>query len=208
MNDSVNKIDATINYLSKENSGVKFLSFYPGDTWDFNSHISNINTFNKYNKDYSKIEVLPLDENVIDYNTLNISSNKFIDVTKKKNNLFYFYKLYNKNKYNIFFKLTDINKTYNFTFDKGLIESTDFTPNKPWCSLTSQSLNNLFVGGYGYDALIIGGRFESNKLGLNSLNRIFKFQAKNYQNIYYNFNDILNSFFKKIFRASKIFHKR
>ena len=208
MNDSVNKIDATINYLSKENSGVKFLSFYPGDTWDFNSHISNINTFNKYNKDYSKIEVLPLDENVIDYNTLNISSNKFIDVTKKKNNLFYFYKLYNKNKYKIFFKLTDINKTYNFTFDKGLIESTDFTQNKPWCSLTSQSLNNLFVGGYGYDALIIGGRFESNKLGLNSLNRIFKFQAKNYQNIYYNFNDILNSFFKKIFRASKIFHKR
>ena len=55
---------------------------------------------------------------------------------------------------------------------------------------------NLFTSGYGYDSLIIGGRFESNSKGLNILNKIFKFQAKNYQNIYYNFDNILNSFFK------------
>jgi hypothetical protein len=67
---------------------------------------------------------------------------------------------------------------------------------------------NLFTSGYGYDSLIIGGRFESNSKGLNILNKIFKFQAKNYQNIYYNFDNILNSFFKKIFKTSKIFHKR
>jgi len=89
-----------------------------------------------------------------------------------------------------------------------LRETTVFDQKKPWCSLTSQSLNNLFSSGYGYDSLIIGGRFESNNVGLKSLNKIFKFQAKNYQNIYYNFEDIFYNFFKKFFKTSKIFHKR
>ena len=127
---------------------------------------------------------------------------------KKKNNLFYFYNFFNKNKYKIFFKLTDLNKNYFFDFNKGLVLSGDINSNKPWCSLTSQSLNNLFTSGYGYDALIIGGRFESNILGLNSLNKIFKFQAKNYQNIYYNIDTILSNFLKKIFKTTKIFHNR
>ena len=39
-------------------------------------------------------------------------------------------------------------------------------------------------------------------------NDISKLSIKNYQNIYYNFDNILNSFFKKIFRTSTIFHKR
>lgn len=208
MNDSVNKIDSTIIYLSKENPNVKFLSFYPGDTWDFNSNFSNINSFKKYNEDYQKIKLTYSNEKVIDYNTLNISSKKFIINTKKNNNLFYFYKFLNQNKYKIFFKLTDINKTYFFNFDEGLVEIDNFSTNKPWCSLTSHSLNNLFISGYGYDSLIIGGRFESNKPGIDALNKIFKFQAKNYQNIYYNFNSIFNNLFRKIFRTSKIFYKR
>ena len=131
-----------------------------------------------------------------------------LKLQKKKNNLFNFYKVLNKKKYNIYFKLTDIKKTYFFNFDKSLIEIDDFNNNKPWCSLTTQTINNLFSSGYGYDSLIIGGRFEANKLGLRSLNCIFKFQAKNYQNIYYNFNTILNNLFKKIFKTSRIYHKR
>ena len=208
MNDSVNDIESTINYLSKENSNVKFLCFYPGDTWDFNSNITNSNAFNKYNKDYKKINILPHNEKVIDCNILIDSCNKFINATKKNNNLFPLYRFFNRNKYKIFFRLTDLNKTYLFNFDKGLVETNVSYINKPWCSLSSQSLRNLFTSGYGYDALIIGGRFESNNKGLNTLNKIFKFQAKNYQNIYYNFNNILNSFFKKIFKTSKIFHTR
>lgn len=208
MNDSINKIETIINYLSKENPKIKFLCFYPGDTWDFKSDFTNTANFTKYREAYQKIKVLPLDENIVDYNTLYNSSYKFINSTKKKNNLFYFYIFFNKNKYSISFKLTDTNKIYLFDFDKGLRETTVFDPKKPWCSLTSQSLNNLFSSGYGYDSLVIGGRFESNKVGLKSLNKIFKFQAKNYQNIYYNFEDIFTNFFKKLFRTSKIFHKR
>ena len=208
MNDSVNDIESTINYLSKENPNVKFLCFYPGDTWDFNSNITNSNSFNKYNEDYKKINLLPLNEKVIDHNILIGSCNKFINTTKKNNNLFPLYKFFNRNNYKILFRLTDLNKTYLFSFNKGLVETNASYTDKPWCSLSSQSLINLFTSGYGYDSLIIGGRFESNNKGLNTLNKIFKFQAKNYQNIYYNFDNILNSFFKKIFRTSKIFHKR
>tara|TARA_B100000780_G_scaffold273569_1_gene237315 strand:- start:173 stop:1471 length:1299 start_codon:yes stop_codon:yes gene_type:complete len=208
MNDSSNKIDKTIEYLSKENPNVKFLCFYPGDKWDLNSDFSNINSFNKYNEDYKKINILPNHEKLIHFNTLKTSSNNFIEITKKKNSLFNFYRFFNINKYKIFFKLTDLNKNYFFDFNNGLVEHVDLNTNKPWCSLTSQSLNNLFTSGYGYDALIIGGRFECNKLGLNSLNKIFKFQAKNYQNIYYNINTILSNFLKKIFKTTKIFHTR
>ena len=208
MNDSINKIEDTINYLSKENSKIKFLCFYPGDTWDLNSDFNNNNNFAKYNEAYQKIKVLPLDENIVDFNTLNNSSNKFIISTKKKNNLFFLYTFFNKNKYAISFKLTDINKTYLFDFSKGLTETNNFNPNKPWCSLTTQSLNNLLSSGYGYDSLIIGGRFESNKVGLKTLNSIFKFQAKNYQNIYYNFEDVFINLFKRLLKSSRIFHKR
>ena len=74
--------------------------------------------------------------------------------------------------------------------------------------MSSLTLNNLFKSGYGYDALIIGGRFEANEKGLLSLNYIFKFQAKNYQNIYYNFNSIIKNIFYKIFKRQKIYHKR
>ena len=208
MNDSVNNIESTINYLSKENPNVKFLCFYPGDTWDFNSNITNSNSFNKYNEDYKKINILPLNEKVINHNILIGSCNKFINTTKKNNNLFPLYKFFNRNNYTILFKLTDLNKTYLFSFDKGLVETNVSYTDKPWCSLSSHSLINLFTSGYGYDSLIIGGRFESNNKGLNTLNKIFKFQAKNYQNIYYNFDNIFDSFFKKIFKTSKIFHKR
>jgi len=208
MNDSINKIDKTIDFLSKENPNIKFLSFYPGDTWDLNSNFSNKDSLNKYKEDYEKINIIPFDEQIIHFDNLKKVSDDFIEITKKKNNLFNFYKVLNKKKYNIYFKLTDIKKTYFFNFDKSLIEIDDFNDDKPWCSLSTQSLNNLFSSGYGYDALIIGGRFEANTLGLSSLNSIFKFQAKNYQNIYYNFNTILNNLFKKFFKTSRIYHKR
>ena len=84
MNDSSNKIDKTIEYLSKENPNVKFLCFYPGDKWDLNSDFSNINSFNKYNEDYKKINILPNHEKLIHFNTLKTSSNNFIEITKKK----------------------------------------------------------------------------------------------------------------------------
>ena len=108
----------------------------------------------------------------------------------------------------IFFNLTDINKIFSFDFKNGLVEINNISSNDPVCSLKSESLNQLFSSGYGYDALIIGGRFEANDVGLKNLNNIFKFQAKNYQNIYYNFNDVLLRLFKKIFNLANKFYQR
>ena len=208
MNDSINKIEETIHLLSKKNSKVKFLALYPGDSWDFNSKYSNSLAFKKYNNDYKNIKVLPLIPQNIHFDTLKKSSEKFIHNTKKMNNLFNLYYLFNYNKYKIQFKLTDLNQILFFDFNNSLIRIDELDFELPWCSLTSQSLNNLFVSGYGYDALIIGGRFEANQKGFKALNSIFKFQAKNYQNIYYNFNSIFYNFFNNFIRNRKIFHKR
>ena len=84
MNDSSNKIDKTIEYLSKENPNVKFLCLYPGDMWDLHSNLSNIDSFNKYNEDYKKINVIPYYEKTIDFNNLKASSDEFIDILSKK----------------------------------------------------------------------------------------------------------------------------
>ena len=208
MNDSINRIDKTIEFLSYENRDVKFLSFYPGDIWDLKTNVSNYEPLKKYANDYNKIDILPLNEKKIYYDELKNSSDKFISTIKRKNNLFNIYNFFYKNQSKIFFTLTDTKENYFFDFKKGLISSNDIFKDDPWCSLSSQSLKNLFTSGYGYDALIIGGRFESNKEGLGSLDRIFKFQAKNYQNIYYNFNTLINKMFYRLFNKSSIFHKR
>ena len=62
----------------------------------------------------------------------------------------------------------------------------------------------LFSSGYGYDALTIGGRFECDKNGMKALNKIFKFQTKNYQNEYYKFSSIIPRLLKKLFKYSRV----
>ena len=104
--------------------------------------------------------------------------------------------------------LTDINIKCKFDFKNGLKEINNFDLSKPNCSLTSESLYQLFKSGYGYDALIIGGRFEANKLGLKNLNKIFKFQAKNYQNIFYNYQNIISNLIRKFFNRGSLFYSR
>ena len=104
--------------------------------------------------------------------------------------------------------MTDLNSIYEFNFTNGLIAANDFNFSKPYCSLSSESLYQLFNSGYGYDALIIGGRFEANKSGLYNMNKIFKFQAKNYQNIFYNYQNILSNLFNKFTNKSVLFYKR
>ena len=78
------------------------------------------------------------------------------------------------------------------------------------CTISNGQVTTVAItnSGYGYDALIIGGRFEANDVGLKNLNNIFKFQAKNYQNIYYNFNDVLLRLIKKIFNLANKFYQR
>jgi len=208
LNDSINKIEYTINFLKKKNPNTIFKCFYPGDVWDLKSDWDNELVIKKYNYDYSKIKPKIKNTQQFNYNDLLIISKKFINTTKKNNSLFYFYNIFNKKFHKIYFKLTDLNKNYFFDFDKGLIE-IDFVENyNPICKLDSESLYQLFSSGYGYDALIIGGRFEANKEGLKSLDKIFKFQAKNYQNIFYNYKYLYLKILNMLLSTNKIYHKR
>lgn len=208
LNDSINKIGPTIDYLKKNSPEVNFLSFFPGDKWDLKEKVDNNISLNKYTEYYKNILPIIINNKIINFSELKKASDSFIQITKQKNNLFRLYNFFNKKNYEVFFNLTDEKKKYMFNFDDGLNEIEDYDSSKPRCFLTSQSLLQLFNSGYGYDALIIGGRFEANKSGLKNLNRIFKFQAKNYQNIYYNYQNIFSNFFNKILNKSVLFHKR
>ena len=208
LNDSINKIGPTIEFLNKNNPKINFFSFYPGDSWDFKSEIDNKLSIKKYENHYNEITPIKIDSKTFNLSESQIVAKKFIENTKDKNNLFYFYNLFNKKFHKIFFNVTDLNSIYEFNFTNGLIAANDFNFSKPYCSLSSESLYQLFNSGYGYDALIIGGRFEANKSGLYNMNKIFKFQAKNYQNIFYNYQNILSNLFNKFTNKSVLFYKR
>ena len=208
LNDSINKIEDTINYLKNKHPNKEFYCFYPGDKWNLRDKWDNQTSIEKYNLAYSKIKPKNYEAKSILVDDIYKASQKFIYNTISNNNLFNVYKLINYKFYKINFYVTDLKKKYSFDFDNGLNEQQSYSKDDPFCKLSSDSLFQLFNSGYGYDALIIGGRFEANNPGLSNLNKIFKFQAKNYQNIYYNFYDIVLRFFKKIFKPNNAFNLR
>ena len=118
--------------------------------------------------------------------------------------MFFLYNLINFKYYKIYFKVTNINACFKFTFNNGLEKIDNFNPSSAMCELSSDSLLQLFNSGYGYDALMIGGRFKSNKNGEIALNKIFKFQTKNYQNQFYNFANIISKTYKKFSKFSRV----
>ncbi len=205
LNDSINKVDQTINFLKKKHPDVEFLCFYPGDVWDLKSKWINDMSIKKYIHHYKNIEPSTKTDAIIELPELKQASMMFISKTKESNNLFKLYDFINKKYHKIYFKLTDCKIYLKFDFDKGLHKVSKIDEDKPNCELTSESLKQLFVSGYGYDALSIGGRYEANKLGEKCLNKIFKFQTKNYQNQFYNLSDVLKKLIYKINKDSRAF---
>ena len=118
--------------------------------------------------------------------------------------MFKFYDFFNSKYHSIHFKLTDIDLNLCFDFKNGLYQVKKIDNNLQYCELASDSLYQLFSSGYGYDALMIGGRFEANRYGIKCLNKIFKFQTKNYQNQFYNLEDVVPRFFKKFSKYTRI----
>ena len=204
LNDSINKIDNTINFLKKNNPDVNFICLYPGDEWNLENNVNNDSAINKYLNDYKNISPIEIENKKIKITDLQLVANKFINNTILNNNLFKFYEFIDPNSYKIYFKLTDINSFFSFNFKDGLTKINNVNNDLQICELTSDSLYQLFSSGYGYDALMIGGRFEANFAGNKSLNKIFKFQTKNYQNQYYNLKDIIPKLIKKILKSSRV----
>ena len=204
LNDSVNKIDYSINFLKEKNPDITFLCFYPGDVWDLNSAWNNNTSINKYKSDYNNISPISIESKKYDLNILQKVSIEFINQTNLKNNMFKFYDFFNYNYHSIYFKLTDIDLNLCFDFKNGLYQVKKIDNNLQYCELASDSLYQLFSSGYGYDALMIGGRFEANRYGIKCLNKIFKFQTKNYQNQFYNLEDVIPRFLKKFSKYTRI----
>ena len=204
LNDSINKIDETINYLNKNLTNTKILCFYPGDTWNLDNKWDNQKAIDKYMEDYKKINVIDHKIKQYSFEHLKNCSLKFIDDVKKNNNLFYLYHMFKKKHYKIKFFVTDLNVVLNFDFKKGLTVLNNDNKKKQYCVLSSDSLEQLFSLGYGYDTLSIGGRYEADNLGKKSLNTIFKFSAKNYQNYYYNFLPALIKIFTKTLKTNRL----
>jgi UDP-MurNAc hydroxylase len=204
LNDSINKIDHVIDYLSKNSPQTKSLVFYPGDKWNFSHIIDNSSAITKYLNDYIKISPTVSNNKKTNLDKLSQTAYSFIKKTKDNNNMFFFYDLVNFRYHNIIFKIIDLNIYLKFDFKSGLTLIDNAQLNNAICELSSDSLFQLFNSGYGYDALMIGGRFQVNKFGHKSLNKIFKFQTKNYQNQFYDFGNILRKFFNRLSKTSRV----
>jgi len=118
--------------------------------------------------------------------------------------MFFLYNFFKYKDYNIIFNIHDLNIYLKFDYLNGLRKINDFNKNHPHCELSSDSLFQLFNSGYGYDALMIGGRFEANNSGQKSLEMIFKFQTKNYQNHFYNFSNVIPKLWRKLSKFSRV----
>ena len=55
LNDSINKINRVIDFLSQHCPHTKSLVFYPGDKWNFSESVDNSNVIAKYLNDYERI---------------------------------------------------------------------------------------------------------------------------------------------------------
>ena len=204
LNDSINKIDRVIDFLSQHCPHTKSLVFYPGDKWNLSKPIDNSNAITKYINDYERI----CPDNSINekknLNQLTEVASSFINRTKNSNNMFFLYNLVNSKYHKIIFEVIDLKINLKFDFNSGLTKIENTKLFDPICVLSSDSLFQLFNSGYGYDALMIGGRFQANKFAHKSLNKIFKFQTKNYQNQYYNFGNIVRKFINKLSKSSRV----
>ena len=204
LNDSINKINRVINFLSQHCPHTKSLVFYPGDKWNFSESIDNSNAIEKYLNDYKRISP---DNYIIEKKNLTELTevaSSFINRTKNNNNMFFLYNLINSRFYNIIFEIIDLKINLKFDFNSGLTKIENLKLSDPICVLSSDSLFQLFNSGYGYDALMIGGRFQVNKFGHRSLNKIFKFQTKNYQNQFYNIQNIFQKLINKLSKSSRV----
>ena len=178
---------------------------YPGDKWNYGDKHENNLSVSKYLIDYKRLQAIEEKKVDFDKEELNRIIKNFIENNKKNNNLFIFYYLFKKNLFSINFNLTDLNILIKFDSNIGIKEICKNEKAKNnYCDLSYDSLLNLFLTGYGYDTLMIGGKFECDKFGSKALSTIFKFQIKNYRNQYYNVFDLISRIFRKFKRNYRV----
>ena len=174
----------------------------------FEEQWNNETVINKYNNDYDKIKIIKFDTKIFNLDDLKESSLKFVNEIKKKNNLFYIYYIFKKKYLKINFFLYDLNLYLEFDYKNGITKSRNKKLKSQYCTLSSESIFQLFISGFGYDSLLLGGRYETDDLGKKALHNIFKFSIKNYQNIYYNLLDSFIRIFMKFSAGRRIFPSR
>ena len=154
MNDGINKIDVIHSYITNDLK-TKCLVMYPNDIWEIGQDINSTNAIDEYLKDYNKINSYNFEKSVsINEDDLVSNCNQFLTTIKKgyKNNI----RTINSLKTNIY--ISDYNQSYTFSGKYGLIKNNK---KKNYDILISaESLNYCFKELWGFDTLLINGRFQ------------------------------------------------
>ncbi|MEX1187965.1 MAG: MBL fold metallo-hydrolase [Bacteroidia bacterium] len=154
LNDEVNRPQKVVDYIKNSTSSEPLL-LYPGETYTPGEPHDTEASIKKYNIDFEKIL---LADNLVKVNSipedeLLIASQKFVDEMRAK------FGFWTKLLKPSFIYLTDYNKSFVLTVEKGLTPFEIAQENCD-CSLSSESLSFNFKFPYGNDTLGINGRYQ------------------------------------------------
>jgi UDP-MurNAc hydroxylase len=154
MNDGINKIDVVYSYISNDLK-TKCIVMYPNDIWEIGQEINSNRAIDEYLKDYDKINSKKFEESdIVDEKELISNCNQFIKTIKEgyKDKI----NTINSLKTNIY--ISDYNQLYTLSGKYGLVINT--MKKEYDVFISSESLNYCFKELWGFDTLLINGRFQ------------------------------------------------
>lgn len=172
MNKEMNRIEKVEKFILKNTNSLPVI-LYPGDKWDGESKIKNINAIAMYEHDQNSHLELYNENRILDFNTLQSNSNNYIEKIRNRNN-WKIIKILHKIK---FFKTTSIflkdhNQSYIFDLISGLKKS-DINQKFVDIITDSDSLSFAFEYDYGMDTLFVNARFRTSGGKIMNFFRLF-----------------------------------
>tara|TARA_B100000586_G_C20077727_1_gene413882 strand:- start:66 stop:1370 length:1305 start_codon:yes stop_codon:yes gene_type:complete len=155
MNDGMNKIN-TVHEFIQTNLQSKPIIMYPNDVWEIGCEFNSINSINKYEVDYLKIEKKKLIQSKkVGLQTLFINSKLFVNRLWKKNPQ---YRMISRLK-NASIFLIDYGESFILNGYNGLSRKT-IEYSSCDIALSSEALNFVFLFEWGAETLNVNARFE------------------------------------------------
>ena len=173
MNDAINTIDRVHESLKK--SGTTPVVLYPDQVWEIGSKWDNTAALEAYRRDY-ELEAKPLrTTNSVPLDELCQLGTKYVSRMKRKNSKAVMALLgLPPMRYldSIRFRVTDLNRVVSFDFTNGL-RLVDDQSSDTHVSLSSESLAFLFKFDWGFDTLMVNGRFRASQENCQRLGKTF-----------------------------------
>ncbi len=210
MNDSINTPEIIKRKFVNKKFNVVFLS--PNEVQEVNNLKQKQSSLDFWKEKYDSININPKDKfgKSINLQDLISEHKKYVEKVEKKNSKFLIYLLEKIKPMNLFqpivIKLNDHKKIYNYSFFKGLVESSNIHPD---VSMHSQSLAFIFKNEFGFDTLTVNGCFESSQEGFSKLAKSFAIGSLNALGLSLNFSLLLKPqiVFMFLFKLRKVLSK-